>query len=418
MAAPRKYRMYYGYKPYPWQMDVHNLLEQHPYKTIVSILSRRQCGKSMMAQNILLERAINKPDSIGIYVAPTFKHCKKFYTEIYNAIFGTKVIKSYNKSGFELEFINYSKIICLSAAQKENLRGYTVKNSFLIVDEAAFISDSIFDIIQPFTNVHKASTILISTPLFTTGKFYECYQKGLADIPGYKSLSFNDYDTSALLDKDLLEQYRLNLPESIFKTEYLGEFIKGSGLVFRSFSNCISTKKIEEKPKYVGIDWATGQGSDFTIITYMTENCSVIRQEAFKDLTPSKMVDEVVKSLDRYSNLSILSEKNSIGSVFGDLVRTRLRNTSNKIEDFNTTNESKKALIDGLIYAFDNNLISLPKDETLIKELEVFGSKYSSEKRLLTYGAPIGMNDDRVISLALAWHSKNNKKGHYVVSFL
>lgn len=414
----KRNKVYVGYKPFSWQLDVHKILEECPTKTILSILSRRQCGKSMMAANILLERAINSPDSIGIYVAPTFKQCKKFYNELYTAISRSKIIRSYNKSDFELLFINGSRITCLSAAQRENLRGYTVKGSFLIVDEAAFISDSIFDIIQPFTNVHKATTILISTPLFTQGKFYESFQKGLAEMPGYKSISFNDYDTSVLLSKELLELYRQNVPENVFKTEYLGEFIKGGGLVFKNFAKCIVNLQVQDKPKYVGIDWATGEGTDSTIITFMTDKCEVIRQEKFKNMSPSEMIDRVAASLNRYSNLAILSEKNSIGSVFSDVVSTKLKNTSNKIEHFVTSNESKKQIIDGLIYAFDNNLITIPNDKLLIQELEVFSSKYNSEKRLLTYGAPSGMNDDRVISLALAYHSKNNKKGQYNISFL
>lgn len=414
----KKSKTFIGYKPFDWQLDVHKILEQHPTKTILSILSRRQCGKSMMASNILLERAINSEGSIGIYIAPTFKQCKKFYTELHSAISSSKVIRSYNKSDFELSFINNSRITCLSAAQRENLRGYTVKNSFLIVDEAAFISDSIFDIVQPYTNVYESTTILISTPLFTQGKFYECYQKGLAEINGYKSLSFNDYDTSFLLSKEMLEIYRQNLPENTFKTEYLGQFIKGGGLVFKNFAKCIVNINVQDKPKYIGIDWATGEGTDSTIITFMTDKCEVIRQEKYKNMGPSEMIDRVVDSLRKYNNLAILSEKNSIGAVFSDVVSTKLKNTSNKIEHFTTSNESKKEIIDGLIYAFDNNLITIPNDKNLIQELEVFSSKYNSEKRLLTYGAPSGMNDDRVISLALAYHSKNNKRGQYIVKFI
>ena len=414
----KKSKIFIGYKPFDWQLDVHKLLEQYPTKTILSVLSRRQCGKSMMASNILLERAINSEGSIGVYLAPTFKQCKKFYNELHSAIIGSKVIRSYNKSDFELSFINNSRITCLSAAQRENLRGYTVKNSFLIVDEAAFISDSIFDIVQPYTNVYESTTILISTPLFTQGKFYECYQKGVAEVDGYKSISFNDYDTSLLLSNEMLEVYRKNLPENTFKTEYLGQFIKGGGLVFKNFNQCVVNLQFPDRPKYVGIDWATGEGTDNTIITFMTDKCEVIRQEKYRNMSPSEMIDKVAASLNRYSNLAILSEKNSIGAVFSDVVITKLRNTSNKIEHFITTNESKKMIIDGLILAFDNKEISLPNDKSLIQELEVFSSKYSSEKRLLTYGAPLGMNDDRVMSLALAYHSKNNKKGQYDISFL
>jgi Mrp family chromosome partitioning ATPase len=54
---------------------------------------------------------------------------------------------------------------------RDNLRGYTV--DFLIIDEAAFISDEIFDIVLPMTNVKQAPIVIVSTPRFRTGKFYE-----------------------------------------------------------------------------------------------------------------------------------------------------------------------------------------------------------------------------------------------------
>lgn len=410
-------KTFVGYKPLPWQIDVHKALIEHKNKTTITVLSRRQCGKSAMAANILLERAINVPGSVGIYVAPTFKQCRKFFGEVYQAIAFSKVLQSWNKSDFEFTLINGSKIVCLSAAQKENLRGYTVKHSYLVIDEGAFIADGIYDIVQPYTNVYRANTIIISTPLFTAGKFFECYQKGLSKVPGYVTIDWNNYDTSALLDSDLLEQYRINLPENTFKTEYLGQFIKGGGLVFKNFVDCIyrDINLSTQTPKYVGIDWATGQGTDFTIITYMTINGIVTKQSSFKNMSPSTMIKRITDELNSYSGLQILAEKNSIGEVYASEISSRLTR-GNIMILFNTSNSSKKELIESLIMAFDSKKIQIPDDEILIRELEVFSSKYSVEKRLLTYGAPLGMNDDRVISLALCWKCKGENVGVYCVS--
>lgn len=410
-------KTFVGYKPLPWQIAVHKALVEHPYKTTITVLSRRQCGKSAMASNILLERAINVAGSVGIYVAPTFKQCRKFFGEVYQAIGYSGVLQSWNKSDFEFTLTNGSKIICLSAAQKENLRGYTVKHSYLIIDEGAFIADGIYDIVQPYTNVYRANTIIISTPLFTAGKFYECYQKGLAKIKGYVTIDWNKFDTSALLDADLLEQYRINLPENTFKTEYLGQFIKGGGLVFKNFNQCIfdSVEIASSIPKFAGIDWATGQSTDFTVITYMNAKGNVIKQVSFKNMSPATMITRVAAELNNYKNLYIIAEKNSIGAVYSSEISSRLL-YGNRMDEFVTSNNSKREIIDALILAFDNKSITIPNDPELIRELEVFSSKYNSDKKLLTFGAPLGMNDDRVISLALCLLAKQKNKGTYCVS--
>ena len=407
-------KTFVGYKPFPWQIAVHKSLIDFPIKTTITVLSRRQCGKSAMASNILLERAINVAGSVGIYVAPTFKQCRKFFGEVYQAIGYSGVLQNWNKSDFEFTLTNGSKIICLSAAQKENLRGYTVKYSYLIIDEGAFIADSIYDIIQPYTNVYRANTIIISTPLFTSGKFYECYQKGLSRVKGYVTIDWNDFDTTPLLDADLLEQYRINLPENTFKTEYLGQFIKGGGLVFKHFDQCIykDGQITLSTPKYAGIDWATGQSTDFTVITYMDANGNITHQSSFKNMSPATMITRVSAELNNYKNLYIIAEKNSIGAVYSSEITSRLKN-GNRMDEFTTSNSSKREIIDALILAFDNKSIAIPDDSALIRELEVFSSKYNAEKKLLTFGAPLGMNDDRVISLALCWLAKQKNKGTY-----
>lgn len=409
---------YIGYKPFPWQLAVHSALEKHTNKTIITVLSRRQCGKSQMASNILLERAINCARSIGIYIAPTFKQVKKFYNDLYSAIGDSGILSSSNKSDFEFIFKNGSSIICLSAAQKENLRGYTVKNSYLIIDEAAFISDNIFDIVLPYTNVHRTNTIIISTPLFTSGRFYDCYNKGLQGIPGYVTISFNDYDTSALLDADLLEQYRLNLPENTFRTEYLGQFVKGSGLVFKNFMQCVrkqNTSLTDLVPKYVGVDWSTGQATDKTIVTLMNKKFEVLELVKYDTSSPMAIIDSLTKLLNQFRDLLIVVERNSIGAVYSSIIQNNL-DKSHKLVEFNTSNSSKKEIIENLIVAFDNSKISLPNDPELIHELEIFTSTYSTDTRTLRFSAPNGLHDDRVLSLAFCWYATTLKTSSYCFS--
>jgi hypothetical protein len=74
---------------------------------------------------------------------------------------------------------------------------------------------------------------------------------------------------------------------------------------------------------------------------------------------------------------------------------------------FQTRNASKTLVIDDLALAFARQSISIIADDVLINELQ----SYEMERLpsgLMSYGAPDGLHDDCVMSLALAWHGVNH----------
>ncbi len=74
------------------------------------------------------------------------------------------------------------------------------------------------------------------------------------------------------------------------------------------------------------------------------------------------------------------------------------------MQAFNTTNASKGAAIEGLALAFERGEIKIPSDPALMGELQAYEME-RLPSGLLRYGAPEGMHDDMVMSLALAWQS-------------
>ena len=76
-------------------------------------------------------------------------------------------------------------------------------------------------------------------------------------------------------------------------------------------------------------------------------------------------------------------------------------------------------MINKLQVAFEQKKIKILDDDALIAELSIFEAKMNA-KGNVQYGAPIGANDDRVLSLLFALHSKEvkNNKGNYKISFV
>ena len=163
-----------GYKPLPWQKAVHDAMEGSRFSgKLFVVKSKRQLGKSLMCANILLWFALNKTCT-SIIVSPTLSQARKIYQDIVSAIPEKSAILKKNESLLEIRFINGSKLYFKSAEQREALRGYTV-TGVLILDEAAYLPDSIAELCLPWTTVKKAPILVVSTPNTKSGLFYEWY---------------------------------------------------------------------------------------------------------------------------------------------------------------------------------------------------------------------------------------------------
>ena len=77
------------------------------------------------------------------------------------------------------------------------------------------------------------------------------------------------------------------------------------------------------------------------------------------------------------------------------------------MRDFTTSNASKGEIIEALAAAFEHRSLRIPNDAGLITELQAYESK-RTPGGLVTYGAPNGMHDDRVMSLALAYYAASS----------
>lgn len=412
-------KIYKGYSPFVYQFKVHTAMnESYRSGKVYTIKAKRQVGKSLLAENELLRFAINYPGTVNCIVEPTLGQSRKVFKEIVNATIDSDIIKRKNETLLELEFTNNSSILFRSGEQMDSLRGFSV-SGLLVLDEAAYLKDEVFEIIKPTTDVWSAPILIISTPRFREGFFYECFIKGQDPKyeKFYKSFDWALEDTSMLLDKEKLEMYRLTTSKNKFKTEYLGEFADDDGCLFNNISECILSEKPSYTNLYIGVDWATGSGKDYTCVTALNEKGQMVFIKYFNDKTPTEQVDILTSILSEYQDVikTVQVEQNSIGIVFYDILIKK--NPKIHIVKFLTTNSSKANLVNKLQAALENGKIGLLKDDKLLNELRLYEASYNPRTGNVTYTAPSGFNDDTVISLMLAYDSLNNTKGKYNLKF-
>lgn len=403
-----------GFTPHKDQRRVIDTIENTDAKYF-TLTTGRQWGKSWLGENLILKWSLENQSNTLMWVSPVYSQAKKVFNELIYAVGDSSIVKTINRSNLEISFVNGSKIIFRSGERPDTLRGYTL--DYLVVDEAAFIKDEVWNTVLKQTVLVKGKKCLfISTP---KGKnwFYTLSLRGKdPEQNNYVSLKGTSYDTP-YISKEEVEEARKSLPEDIFRQEMLGEFIDSGGEVFTNIEDYCVLQRFEE-PKsgvkyYAGIDF--GRQNDYTVVTILddTGNVVYIYRERHKEW--SVIISEIKRILNKYKALTFV-EVNNIGDVIYEQLKREYKN----IEPFVTTNSSKQNIIEDLIYALNEGQLRLPNQDLfspLYSELTTFTYTYSPKTRRIQYSAIEGAHDDIIMSLSIGYYSFKQKKtkGHYYI---
>jgi len=402
-----------GFTPHKHQRKVIREIENPDVKYIV-LTTGRQYGKTILAQNLLLKWALTGKNTC-MWVSPVYSQSRKVFVDLVKAIQHSDLADEINKTNLTIKFINGSVIHFKSAERADTLRGMTL--DYLIVDEAAFVKDNVWNLVLKPTILVKGKKVLfISTP---KGKnyLYTLALRGQDDEQKqYLWIKGTSYDTP-FISKEELDEARSTLPEDIYRQEILGEFIDSGGEVFKHLDKfCVLTHftpKIQGIKYYAGVDF--GRQNDYTALTIFDDKGNVVyawreRQKPWKEI-----MDHLISKLKEY-DAQVQVEVNSIG----DVLYEELEKKWNKVEAFVTTNTSKSEIIEELIYGLNEGEIKLPTKDVytpLYNELGSYSYEYSLKTRKVKYGAIEGAHDDTVMSLAIAYNTfkKRKSKGTYYV---
>jgi hypothetical protein len=403
-----------GFTPHTKQKELIDICLDDTTKYIIASVGR-QWGKSFLAMNVLLKWVLEDNNSRAIWLAPIYGQSKKVFQELSNLLSNTTLTKSINKSELTITFINGSVIYFRSAEREDNLRGNTL--DYLIVDEAAYIRDTVWSqVLRATVLVRGKKVLFLSTPRGRNW-FYEMALRGESeDYPQYKTYKGSSFDSPYISEEELLEA-KMSLPESIYRQEILAEFLEGSGEVFSNLKlNCVLTsypQLMSDKKYYAGLDF--GRQNDYTVLTILNSEGEMVDFYRERQKSWDIIISEVVNKLRKWKPVCY-SEVNGIGDPIFETIKKQYPS----IQPFVTNSDSKQNLIEDLIMSLNEEKLKLPSPELnadLYKELSVFTYEYSPKSRKVKYGSPSGFHDDTVISLALSYHSYKKKAsyGSYVV---
>ena len=161
------------------------------------------------------------------WFSPTYKMLKEVWRDTKRAY--AETIANKDETNKSLELITGGIIDFWSLESAPSVRGRKYKR--VIIDEAAWIPNLVeawqADI-RPTLTDFRGGADFYSTPKGRNG-FHELYQRGLSDEhPDWYATSAPTSD-NPYIDPDEIEAARQDLPELVFRQEYMAEFVDAGG---------------------------------------------------------------------------------------------------------------------------------------------------------------------------------------------
>jgi hypothetical protein len=180
-----------------------------------------------MAAVVALHRALYRPGSLILVLAPAERQAKELFSKVaalYRDHDGQALTAdSYRKLGMELT--NGSRIEALPGTEK-TIRGFSGVDT-LILDEASRVDDGLYYAVRPMLAVSGGSLMMLTTPYGKRGVFFEEWTKGVG---------WERYEVPASMcpriSRAFLAEERATLPARIYRQEYFNSFEETEDQVF------------------------------------------------------------------------------------------------------------------------------------------------------------------------------------------
>lgn len=334
----------------------------------------RRWGKTTLSIEEIKGKALAKESRIA-YIAPTFQQARDIAWEMLKKELRGATI-SVNESRLEIRIRNIegteSIIILRGWEAVETLRGQSF--DFLVLDEVANMRNfwtGWNDVLSPTLTDRAGDALFISTPK-GFNHFYDLFNLQDKDDT-YKSFHFTTYDNPHI-PVDEIEREKKSKPEDSFAQEYLAEFRKMEGLVYKEFAR--DRHLFDDHTQYnrvstlVGVDF--GYSNPAAVITVHKDSDANywVRYEWYKRQKTEEQIAEYAKSIGGNAyypdpeNPAAVKRMEDLGLNVREVIKNQGSVTSgiNKVREL-----------------FKQNRLFIHKDcQNLISELEIY--RYPDKK--------------------------------------
>jgi hypothetical protein len=190
------------------------------------VLVSRQGGKSTAGGCSAAHRAVYKPGSMIVIVAPVQRQSVEVLRKAEQFLRATGHVPT-SCSETKIELANGSRLMALPS-EPDNIRGYAAH--LVLIDEAARISDELYTALQPMLAVTRGRIIALTTPDGPNGWFYRAWMDGSTDWNRIRRPA----SECTRIYPDVLARARRSMTAAAYAAEYDCEFTDPVDAIFYS----------------------------------------------------------------------------------------------------------------------------------------------------------------------------------------
>lgn len=408
-------RVLIGEELWPHQLEVALSRARHRV-----LCSGRQAGKSRTVSVIALHRAFSSP-GVQVLVLSAGEDAARellgqMATLASSPILAGSVVDE-NQS--TLRLTNGSVIRSVPASQRQ-VRGRAV--DLLIIDEAAFVEDELWNAAKFTTLAREGSQVLLaSTPWGSADRFFAvAFRAGQRGVDGYESFHWPS-TASPMVDETLLEEWRATEPEHVFRREVLAEWVDDYGAYFETAELEASVGEYEMTPPHQaggrggvgGVDWGFARDANaLAVLAWATPEDFDLAEgervlfvpwiEAESKIPYARWVERVAVAAEGYRLGRVMSEINGVGAMPTQELISRLSGAGCRVEGVSTTAALKEQAFGALKVLMQQGRLVLPRHPELLSQLSSLRFEQRDSGTMhISVPERLG-HDDLAMALALA----------------
>ena len=210
-----------GFVADPWQARV---LRSDARQLLICCC--RQSGKSTTTAVLACHTAIHHPNSLILCVSRAQRQSIELLSKVSNFLKSMDPApRLETDTAMACKLENGSRIVSLPG-DDETIRGFSAP-TLIVEDEAGFVDDTTYSAIRPMLAVSGGRLVLLSTPKGRRGHFHAAWTGG----GDWHREKITAHDCPRI-SPEFLEQERREMPDHMFRQEYLCEFVETSDQLF------------------------------------------------------------------------------------------------------------------------------------------------------------------------------------------
>ena len=401
-----------GIEPFDYQKD---FMDNDSDRKV--FVAGRQVGKSRTASWLALHYAVTHPGSLVLVTADAMRQSSELFNQLQSEISESGMSDDQwgivRSTQTEIEFEHESRIKVVPTGRNgHKIRGFTA--DMVIVDEAAFVEDKIFEeVIEPMLWASDGTMVLSSTPFGASGYFYDKARRAdLSDSRWFKQHA--EPTMNPKISEDEIESYKEGKTSKQIKQEVYGEFVPSGDQFFtdtliRKVLNDDVEKGVYQYPTehrdknkdsdpeiFAGVDLAS-EGADETIIAICDEYGNIFSIEQHNISLPESK--QRVQTLDRHYNFNTITvDRTGLGE--GPVADLR-KAIGRKVEDVYLSTQKKQSVYQTFKSEMEAGNVTIVPKEGVRKQLANMGYKKTKTGNLSIH-AKGDFHDDIPDAMALA----------------